>query len=168
MFNYLRLFIIIAISCIIIACTEPEKEPPIPESGTPITKPLLPEPEPPLPTVPFMLSEKWALYEKLIPSTQLAFCRNLVKQTSLETFKFKNWVVEVDTVSRYGNDEYKVKFDTPCASIETRGKWKVLPDNPMHSQLMKVEKGQPVFISGSYFRAIDDQLVDLDYFSIVW
>ena len=115
-----------------------------------------------------MLSEKWAPYEKLIPSTQLAFCRNFVKQTSLETFKFKNWVVEVDTVSRYGNDEYKVKFDTPCASIETRGKWKVLPDNPMHSQLMKVEKGQPVFISGSYFRAKDDQLVDLDYFSIVW
>ena len=163
MFNYLRLFLIIAISCIFSACTEPEKETLITESDTPIT-----EPEPPLPTVPFMLSEKWALYEKLIPSTQLAFCRNLVKQTSLETFKFKNWVVEVDTVSRYRNDEYKVKFDTPCASIETRGKWKVLPDNPMHSQLIKVEKGQPVFISGSYSRAEDDQLVELDYFSIVW
>jgi len=163
MFNYLRFFLIIAISCIFSACTEPEEETLITESETPIT-----EPEPPLPTVPFMLSEKWALYEKLIPSTQLAFCRNLVKQTSLETFKFKNWVVEVDTVSRYGNDEYKVKFDTPCTSIETRGKWKVLPDNPMHSQLIKVEKGQLVFISGSYFRAEDDQLVELDYFSIVW
>tara|TARA_B100000768_G_C11072048_1_gene287027 strand:- start:60 stop:551 length:492 start_codon:yes stop_codon:yes gene_type:complete len=163
MFNYLRLFLIIAISCIFSSCTEPEEETLITESETPIT-----EPEPPLPTVPFMLSEKWALYEKLIPSTQLAFCRNLVKQTSLETFKFKNWVVEVDTVSRYGNDEYKVKFDTPCTSIETRGKWKVLPDNPMHSQLIKVEKGQLVFISGSYFRAEDDQLVELDYFSIVW
>jgi hypothetical protein len=163
MFNYLRLFIIISISCIITACTEPEKGPSIPVKDQSIQ-----EPEPPLPIEPFVLSEKWAPYEKLIPSTQLAFCRNFVKQTSLETFKFKNWVVEVDTVSRYGNDEYKVKFDTPCASIETRGKWKVLPDNPMHSQLMKVEKGQPVFISGSYFRAKDDQLVDLDYFSIVW
>jgi hypothetical protein len=163
MFNYLRLFIIIAISCIITACTEPEKGPSIPVKDPPIQ-----EPEPPLLIQPFVLSEKWALYEKLIPSTQLAFCRNLVKQTSLETFKFKNWVVEVDTVSRYGNDEYKVKFDTPCASIETRGKWKVLPDNPMHSQLIKVEKGQPVFISGSYFRTKDDQLVELDYFSIVW
>ena len=160
MFNYLRLFIIIAISCIIAACTEPEKEPPYHHIHT--------EPEPPLPTEPFVLSEKWALYEKLIPSTQLAFCRNLVKQTSLETFKFKNWVVEVDTVSRYGNDEYKVKFDTPCASIETRGKWKVLPENPIHSQLIKVEKGQPVFISGSYFKAKNGHLVELDYFSIVW
>jgi hypothetical protein len=163
MFNYLRLFIIISISCIITACTEPEKGPSIPVKDQSIQ-----EPEPSLLIEPFVLSEKWAPYEKLIPSTQLAFCRNFVKQTSLETFKFKNWVVEVDTVSRYGNDEYKVKFDTPCASIETRGKWKVLPDNPMHSQLMKVEKGQPVFISGSYFRAKDDQLVDLDYFSIVW
>jgi hypothetical protein len=126
------------------------------------------EEEEPLPKKPFVLSEKWAPYEKLIPSTQLAFCRNLVKQTTLETFKFKNWVVEVNAVSRYGNDEYKVKFDTPCASIETRGKWKVLADNPMHSQLIKVEKGQPVFISGSYFKAKDDQLVELDYFSIVW
>lgn len=163
MFNYLRLFIIIAISCIISACTEPEGEPPIPVKDPPIQ-----ELEPPLPAEPFVLSEKWAPYEKLIPSTQLAFCRNLLKHTSLDTFKFKNWIVEVDTVSRYGNDEYKVKLDTPCASIETRGKWKVLPDNPMHSQLIKVGKGQPVFISGSYFRTKDDQLVELDYFSIVW
>lgn len=164
MFSYLRLFIIIVISCIIAACTEPEKEPPIP----PVIVPPIPEPELPLPTEPFVLSEKWALYEKLIPSTQLAFCRNLVKQTSLETFKFKNWVVEVDTVSRYGNDEYKVKFDTPCATIETRDKWKVLPENPIHSQLIKVEKSQPVFISGSYFKAKNGHLVELDYFSIVW
>jgi hypothetical protein len=160
MLNYLRLFIIIAISCIFTACTEPKVE----EPGTIETK----EPEPPLPTEPFVLSEKWAPYEKLIPSTQLAFCRNLVKQTSLETFKFKNWVVEVDTVSRYGNDEYKVKFDTPCATIETRGKWKVLPENPIHSQLIKVEKSQPVFISGSYFKAKNGHLVELDYLSIVW
>ena len=158
MFSYLRLFIIIVISCIIAACTEPEKEPPLPHIHPP-------RPEP---TEPFVLSEKWALYEKLIPSTQLAFCRNLVKQTSLETFKFKNWVVEVDTVSRYGNDEYKVKFDTPCATIETRGKWKVLPENPIHSQLIKVEKSQPVFISGSYFKAKNGHLVELDYLSIVW
>lgn len=158
MFSYLRLFIIIAISCIIAACTEPEKEPPLPHIHPP-------RPEP---TEPFVLSEKWALYEKLIPSTQLAFCRNLVKQTSLETFKFKNWVVEVDTVSRYGNDEYKVKFDTPCATIETRDKWKVLPENPIHSQLIKVEKSQPVFINGSYFKAKNGHLVELDYFSIVW
>ena len=164
MFNYLRLFIVIAISCIITACTEPDKISPPKQEPEPPKQ----EPEPPLPTEPFVLSEKWAPYEKLIPSTQLAFCRNLVKQTSLETFKFKNWVVEVDTVSRYGNDEYKVKFDTPCASIETRGKWKVLPDNPMHSQLIKVEKGQPVFISGSYFKAKNGHLVELDYFSIVW
>ena len=121
-----------------------------------------------MPTEPFVLSEKWALYEKLIPSTQLAFCRNLLKQTSLETFKFKNWVVEVDTVSRYGNDEYKVKFDTPCATIETRDKWKVLPENPIHSQLIKVEKSQPVFINGSFFKAKNGHLVELDYFSIVW
>lgn len=158
MFSYLRLFIIIVISCIIAACTEPEKEPPLPHIHPP-------KPEP---TEPFVLSEKWALYEKLIPSTQLAFCRNLVKQTSLETFKFKNWVVEVDTVSRYGNDEYKVKFDTPCATIETRDKWKVLPENPIHSQLIKVEKSQPVFINGSYFKAKNGHLVELDYFSIVW
>ena len=158
MFSYLRLFIIIVISCIIAACTEPEKEPPLPHIHPPI----------PEPTEPFVLSEKWALYEKLIPSTQLAFCRNLVKQTSLETFKFKNWVVEVDTVSRYGNDEYKVKFDTPCATIETRDKWKVLPENPIHSQLIKVEKSQPVFISGSYFKAKKGHLVELDYLSIVW
>ena len=163
MFNYLRLFIVIAISCIITACTEPKIDPPEPVINLPIQ-----EPEPPLPTEPFVLSEKWAPYEKLIPSTQLAFCRNLVKQTSLETFKFKNWVVEVDTVSRYGNDEYKVNFDTPCASIETRGKWKLLLDNPIHSQLIKVEKGQPVFISGSYFKAKNGHLVELDYFSIVW
>ena len=158
MFSYLRLFIIIVISCIIAACTEPEKEPPLPHIHPPI----------PEPTEPFVLSEKWALYEKLIPSTQLAFCRNLVKQTSLETFKFKNWVVEVDTVSRYGNDEYKVKFDTPCATIETRDKWKVLPENPIHSQLIKVEKSQPVFINGSYFKAKNGHLVELDYLSIVW
>ena len=158
MFSYLRLFIIIVISCIIAACTEPEKEPPLPHIHPPI----------PEPTEPFVLSEKWAPYEKLIPSTQLAFCRNLVKQTSLETFKFKNWVVEVDTVSRYGNDEYKVKFDTPCATIETRDKWKVLPENPIHSQLIKVEKSQPVFINGSYFKAKNGHLVELDYFSIVW
>jgi len=158
MFSYLRLFIIIVISCIIAACTEPEKEPPLPHIHPPI----------PEPTEPFVLSEKWALYEKLIPSTQLAFCRNLVKQKSLETFKFKNWVVEVDTVSRYGNDEYKVKFDTPCATIETRDKWKVLPENPIHSQLIKVEKSQPVFINGSYFKAKNGHLVELDYFSIVW
>ena len=163
MFNYLRLFLIIAISCIITACTELEGEPP-----NPVIIPHIKELEPPLPIEPFALSEKWAPYEKLIPTTQLAFCRNLVKQTSLETFKFKNWVVEVNAVSRYGNDEYKVKFDTPCASIETRGKWKVFPDNPMHSQLIKVEKGQPVFISGTYFKAKDDQFVELDYFSIVW
>lgn len=163
MFNYLKLFIIIAISCIFTACTEPEKEPP-----TPVIVPPIQELELTPQTGPFDFSEKWALYEKLIPSTQLAFCRNLIKQTNLETFKFKNWIVEVNTVSRYGNDEYKVMLDTPCAPIETRGKWKVLPENPIHSQLIKVEKGQPVFISGSYFKAKNGHLVELDYFSIVW
>ena len=46
MFNYLRLFIVIAISCIITACTEPDN-----------ISPPIQEPEPPLPTEPFVLSE---------------------------------------------------------------------------------------------------------------
>ena len=51
MFNYLRLFIIISISCIITACTEPEKGPSIPVKDQSIQ-----EPEPPLPIEPFVLS----------------------------------------------------------------------------------------------------------------
>ena len=34
--------------------------------------------------------------------------RNLQRDTNLESFKFKNWIAEVDTVSKYGNNEYKV------------------------------------------------------------
>ena len=123
---------------------------------------------PPETTKPFELSGKWIRYAKLIPSTQTAFCRNLQRDTKLDPFKFKNWIAEVDTVSKYGNNEYKVKLDTPCTSIETQDKWKVLPENPMYSQLAKVEKGQPVFISGSYTVKKNSSTVDLNYFSIVW
>ena len=60
---------------------------------------------------------------------RLAFCRNLLMRTNLETFKFKNWVAEVDTISRYGNNEYKVKFRLlHVHPLKQEGKWKVLPE----------------------------------------
>ena len=116
----------------------------------------------------FVIPERFTQYKKLIPSTQLAFCRNLHKGTNLKSFKFKDWIAEVDTVSLLGNNEYKVKLDTPCTSIETQDKWKVLPENPIYSQLKKVKRGQPVFISGSYLDVNNGPNVDLSYFSIVW
>ena len=96
------------------------------------------------------------------------FCRNLFNGTNLETFKFQNWIAEVNTLSRYGDNKYKVNLETPCSTIETKGKWTVLSENPIYSQLAKVEKGQAVFISGSYTVTKNSSTVDLNYFSIAW
>ena len=131
----------------------------------------------PPPTIPhvnpiqkpsFIVGPPFSQYKKLIPSTQIAFCRNLLNGTNLQSFEFDNWVALVDTVSRYGDNEYKLILKTPCSPVETKGKWIVLPENPIFSQLAKVEKGQPVFISGSYTVKKNISTVDLNYFSIVW
>ena len=166
MLNYIRVIMIIITVGFFTACDAPPK----PTDAPPELTDALPETTKPTPETPepFELSGKWIRYAKLIPSTQTAFCRNLQRDTKLDPFKFKNWIAEVDTVSKYGNNEYKVKLDTPCSSIETKGKWLVLPENPIYSQLAKVEKGQPVFISGSYTVKKNSSTVDLNYFSIVW
>mgnify|MGYP000288711219 CR=1 FL=1 len=156
MLNYIRVIIIIITASFFTACDAPPKPP----------KP--PKPPIPIATKPFVVEPPFTDYKNLIPSTQLAFCRNLQRDTNLESFKFKNWIAEVDTVSKYGNNEYKVKLDTPCSSIETKDKWLVLPENPIYSQLSKVEKGQPVFISGLYTVNKNSSTVDLNYFSIAW
>jgi hypothetical protein len=161
MLNYLRVIIVITTAFFFTACDAP----PLIEPGPELPEPPEPAPEPP---EPFELSGNWLRYAKLIPSTQIAFCGNLQRDTKLDPFKFKNWIAKVDAVSNYGNNEYKVKLDTPCSSIETKGKWIVLPENPIFSQLAKVEKGQPVFISGSYTVKKNISTVDLNYFSIVW
>ena len=173
MLNYIRVIMIIITAGFFTACDAPPKptdNPPKPTDNPP--KPTDAPPKltdaPPETTKPFELSGKWSRYAKLIPPTQTAFCRNLQRDTKLDPFKFKNWIAEVDTVSKYGNNEYKVKLDTPCSSIETKGKWLVLPENPIYSQLAKVEKGQPVFISGSHTVKKNSSTVDLNYFSIVW
>ena len=163
MLNFLRVIMVITTACFFTACDAPPPEP-TPEPPKPTIKPPKPTPEPP----EFELSGRWIRYAKLIPSTQLAFCRNLQRDTKLDPSKFKNWIAEVGTVSKYGNNEYKVKLDTPCSSIETKDKWLVLPENPIYSQLSKVEKGQPVFISGLYTVNKNSSTVDLNYFSIVW
>tara|TARA_B110000259_G_scaffold60054_1_gene70983 strand:+ start:643 stop:1119 length:477 start_codon:yes stop_codon:yes gene_type:complete len=158
MINYTKSIIFTLIILTFAACDNP----------VPLTNPPA-NPEPLIPVeLIFVIPEKFTQYKKLIPSTQHAFCRNLHNGTNLKSFKFKDWIAEVDTVSRFGNNEYKVKLDTPCTSIETQDKWKVLPENPMYSQLAKVEKGQPVFISGSYTVKKNSSTVDLNYFSIVW
>ena len=159
MLNYVRVIMIIITAGFFTACDAPPKPTDAPPELTDA---------PPETTKPFELSGKWIRYAKLIPSTQTAFCRNLQRDTKLDPFKFKNWIAEVDTVSKYGNNEYKVKLDTPCTSIETQDKWKVLPENPIYSQLKKVQRGQPVFISGSYLDFNNGPNVDLSYFSIVW
>ncbi len=166
MLNYLRVIIVIITASFLTACNAP----PEPTDARPEPTDARPEPTEPVPETPepFELSGKWIRYAKLIPSTQTAFCRNLFNGTNLKSFKFENWVAEVDTISRYGNNEYKVKLASPCSSIETKGKWVVLPEDPIHSQLVKVEKGQPVFISGSYTVKKNSPTVDLNYFSIVW
>ena len=128
------------------------------------TKPI----DKPIQNPPIIVDPSFSQYKKLIPSKQIAFCRNLFNGTNLETFKFQNWIAEVDTLSRYGDNKYKVNLETPCSSIETRGKWTVLTDNPIYSQLAKVEKGQAVFISGSYTVTKNSSTVDLNYFSIAW
>jgi hypothetical protein len=159
MLNYLRVIIVIITASFLTACNAP----PEPTDARP--EPTEPVPETP---EPFELSGKWIRYAKLIPSTQTAFCRNLFNGTNLETFKFQNWIAEVDTLSRYGDNKYKVNLETPCSSIETRGKWTVLSENPIYSQLGKVEKGKAVFISGSYTVKKNSSTIDLNYFSIAW
>ena len=158
MLSDFKVFVIIAIPFIFTACTDTE----ILDNSITTSKPEG------LSLRSFELSEKWIRYAEIIPSTQTAFCRNLFNGTNLETFKFQNWIVEVDTILRYGDNKYKVNLETPCSSIETRGKWTVLPDNPIYSQLAKVEKGQAVFISGSYTVTKNSSTVDLNYFSIAW
>jgi len=158
MINYTKSIIFTLIILTFAACDNP-----VPLTNLPANpKPLIPV------ELIFVIPEKFTQYKKLIPSTQLAFCRNLQNGTNLKSFKFKDWIAEVDTVSFFGNNEYKVKLDTPCTSIETQDNWKVLPENPIYSQLKKVKRGQPVFISGSYLDVNNGPNVDLSYFSIVW
>ena len=158
MLSHFKVFLIIAIPFIFTACTDTK----ILDNPITTSKPEA------LSLKSFELSGKWIRYTELIPSTQTAFCRNLFNGTNLETFKFQNWIAEINTLSRYGDNKYKVNLETPCSTIETKGKWTVLSENPIYSQLAKVEKGKAVFISGSYTVTKNSSNVDLNYFSIAW